>query len=160
MNQVRFVFEMRPQAIVAINDALEVKQHAQAAAALGLREPAGAMAWRDALVAAQRSPDLYRLAAIAVHNTDENPVTSRVGLPLLNVAATAVSSHQLFEAEIQFRYGLYDRIEGAEVLEAGVRALRQSLDPLQVVGVQALGQRQRANIPSSVPVCRAANGPG
>ncbi len=152
VNQVRFVFEMRPQAIVAINDALEVKQHAQAAAALGLREPAGAMAWRDALVAAQRSPDLYRLAAIAVHNTDENPVTSRVGLPLLNVAATAVSSHQLFEAEIQFRYGLYDRIEGAEVLEAGVRALRQSLDPLQVVGVQALGQRQRANIPSSVPV--------
>ncbi|WDL18914.1 transducer protein car [Xanthomonas campestris] len=151
VNQVRFVFEMRPQAIVAINDALEVKQHAQAAAALGLREPAGAMAWRDALVAAQRSPDLYRLAAIAVHNTDENPVTSRVGLPLLNVAATAVSSHQLFEAEIQFRYGLYDRIEGAEVLEAGVRALRQSLDPLQVVGVQALGQRQRANIPSSVP---------
>ncbi|WP_425479114.1 transducer protein car [Xanthomonas populi] len=151
VNQVRFVFEMRPQAMMSINDALAVKQHAHAAAALGLPAPTGAMAWRDVLVAAQQSPDLYRLAAIAVHNTDENPVTSRVGLPLLNVAATAVASHQLFEAEIQFRYGLYDRIEGAEVLEAGVRALRQSLDPLHQEGVQALGQRQGSQILPSGP---------
>ncbi|MFA0924598.1 transducer protein car [Xanthomonas fragariae] len=160
VNQVRFVFEMRPQARISINDALEAKQHAQAAAAMGLPAPAGSMAWRDVLVAAQQSPDLYRLAAIAVHNTDENPVTTRVGLPLLNVATTAVASHQLFEAEIQFRYGLYDRIEGAEVLEAGVRALRQSLDPLQQVGVQALGQRQRAHVPLSGQTSPRGERPG
>ncbi|MCL1549757.1 transducer protein car [Xanthomonas nasturtii] len=147
VNQVRFVFEMRPQAMVVINDALAARQHAQAAGALGLPASSDGMSWQDVLVAAQQSPDLYRLAAIAVHNTDENPVTSRVGLPLLNVASTAVASHQLFQAEIQFRYGLYDRIEGAEVLEAGARALRRPLDRLQQAGVQALGQHQRAQVP-------------
>lgn len=152
VNQVRFVFEMRPQAMVAINDALAARQHAQAAAALGLPASNGGMSWQDVLIAAQQSPDLYRLAAIAVHNTDENPVTSRVGLPLLNVASTTVASHQLFEAEIQFRYGLYDRIEGAEVLEAGARALRPPLDRLQQTGVQALGQPQRAQVPPPGPV--------
>ncbi|MGQ9448459.1 transducer protein car [Xanthomonas citri] len=160
VNQVRFVFEMRPQAMVAINDALAARQHAQAAAALGLPASNDGMSWQDVLIAAQQSPDLYRLAAIAVHNTDENPVTSRVGLPLLNVASTAVASHQLFEAEIQFRYGLYDRIEGAEVLEAGVRALRRPLDRLQQAGVQALGQPQRAQVPPPGPVSPRGERPG
>lgn len=160
VNQVRFVFEMRPQAMVAINDALVARQHAQAAAALGLPASSDKMSWQDVLIAAQQSPDLYRLAAIAVHNTDENPVTSRVGLPLLNVASTSVASHQLFEAEIQFRYGLYDRIEGAEVLEAGARALRRPLDRLQQAGVQALGQAQRAQVPPPDPVSPRGDRPG
>lgn len=160
VNQVRFVFEMRPQAMVAINDALAARQQAQAAAALGLPASSEGMSWQDVLIAAQQSPDLYRLAAIAVHNTDENPVNSRVGLPLLNVAATSVASHQLFEAEIQFRYGLYDRIEGAEVLEAGARALRRPLDRLQQAGVQALGQRQPAQVPPPGPVSPRGERPG
>lgn len=160
VNQVRFVFEMRPQAMVAINDALVARQHAQAAAALGVHTSNDGMSWQDVLINAQQSPDLYRLAAIAVHNTDENPVTSRVGLPLLNVAATSVASHQLFEAEIQFRYGLYDRIEGAEVLEAGARALRRPLDRLQQAGVQALGQPQRAQVPPPGPASPRGERPG
>lgn len=160
VNQVRFVFEMRPQAMVAINDALAARQHAQAAAALGLPASNDGMSWQDVLIAAQQSPDLYRLAAIAVHNTDENPVTTRIGLPLLSVASTAVASHQLFEAEIQFRYGLYDRIEGAEVLEAGVRALRRPLDRLRQAGVQALGQPQRAQVPPPGPVSPRGERPG
>ncbi|WP_134980600.1 transducer protein car [Xanthomonas axonopodis] len=160
VNQVRFVFEMRPQAMVAINDALAARQHAQAAVALGLPASSDGMSWQDVLVAAQQSPDLYRLAAIAVHNTDENPVTSRIGLPLLNVASTAVASHQLFEAEIQFRYGLYDRIEGAEVLEAGARALRRPLDRLQQAGVQALGQPERAQVPQPGTVSPRGERPG
>lgn len=63
VNQVRFVFEMRPQAMVAINDALAARQHAQAAAALGLPASNDGMSWQDVLIAAQQSPDLYRLAA-------------------------------------------------------------------------------------------------
>lgn len=142
INQVRFVFEMRPQAMNAINDALEAKVHQQSAAALGLRSSSEGMDWRAVLNKTQQSPDLYRLAVLAVHNTDDNSVTNRVGLPFINLAASAGTSHQMFEGEIQFHYDLYDRLQGAEVLEAGGRALKQSLNPLQKVGIQVMGQHR------------------
>lgn len=145
VNQVRYVFEMRPQARFAINDALLAREQQASARALGLQGPSGSeLNWRGVLDKIKTTPDLYRLAAIAVHNTDENPVTSRIGLPLLNVSATGATSHQLFEAEIQFRYGLYDGLQGVELLEAGNRALQSPLRALQQSGIQALGQRTQA----------------
>ncbi|MCX8956025.1 AvrE-family type 3 secretion system effector [Erwinia psidii] len=149
INQVRFVFEMRPQAMNAINDALEAKVHQQSASALGLSSSSDGMDWRSVLNKTQHSPDLYRLAALAVHNTDDNSVINRVGLPLVNLTASAGTSHQMFEAEIQFHYDLYDRIQGAEVLEAGGRALRQSLNPLRSAGIEAIGQH-RAGVEARV----------
>ncbi|RLM18421.1 type III effector [Brenneria alni] len=144
VNQVRYVFEMRPQARFAINDALMAREHQTAARSLGLPEPQNSLDWRTVLDKIRTTPDLYRLAAIAVHNTDENPVTTRLGLPLLTVTSTGAASHQLFEAEIQFRYGLYDDLQGVEVLEAGSRALQMPLRTLQQSGIQALGQRTSA----------------
>ncbi|RML43446.1 Type III effector HopR1 [Pseudomonas syringae pv. ribicola] len=145
VNQVRYVFEMRPQARFAINDALLAREQQASARALGLPgAPGSELNWRGVLDKIKTTPDLYRLAAIAVHNTDENPVTSRIGLPLLNVSATGATSHQLFEAEIQFRYGLYDGLQGVELLEAGNRALQSPLRALQHSGIQALGQRTQA----------------
>ncbi|RMR99386.1 Type III effector HopR1 [Pseudomonas coronafaciens pv. garcae] len=153
VNQVRYVFEMRPQARFAINDALLAREQNASARAIGLQGPsASELNWRGVLDKIKNTPDLYRLAAIAVHNTDENPVTSRIGLPLLNVSATGATSHQLFEAEIQFRYGLYDGLQGIEVLEAGNRALQRPLSALQGFGLQALGQRTQAGeVPYSPP---------
>lgn len=142
INQVRFVFEMRPQAMSAINDALEAKVHQQSAATLGLSSSSSGMDWRSVLNKTQQSPDLYRLAVLAVHNTDDNSVTNRVGLPLVNLAASAGTSHQMFEGEIQFHYDMYDKLQGAEVLEAGGRALRHSLAPLQHAGIEAVGQHR------------------
>ncbi|AKF51235.1 type III effector [Pseudomonas syringae] len=145
VNQVRYVFEMRPQARFAINDALLAREQQASARALDLPGSSESeLNWRGVLDKIQATPDLYRLAAIAVHNTDENPVTSRIGLPLLNVSATGATSHQLFEAEIQFRYGLYDGLQGVELLEAGNRALQSPLRALQQSGIQALGQRTQA----------------
>lgn len=153
INQVRYVFEMRPQARFAINDALLAREQQASARALGLPgSSASELNWRGVLDKIKNTPDLYRLAAIAVHNTDENPVTSRIGLPLLNVSATGATSHQLFEAEIQFRYGLYDGLQGIEVLEAGSRALQSPLRVLQQSGIQALGQRTQAgDVPYGPP---------
>ncbi|PPU95624.1 transducer protein car [Xanthomonas hyacinthi] len=149
VNQVRFIFEMRPQALTAINDALAAKAGEQQAAALGAPVAAG-MDWHAVLDKTRKSPDLYRLAAIAVHNTDANPVAHRVGLPFINLSTSAGTSHQLFEAEIQFRYGLYDRIQGAEVLEAGSRALQPSLplDGVRMIGRQGIARSSQFGPPS------------
>ncbi|MFC3394539.1 hypothetical protein ACFOGG_06515 [Brenneria rubrifaciens] len=144
VNQVRYVFEMRPQARFAINDALMAREHQAAARSFGLPEPQNSLDWRTVLDKIRTTPDLYRLAAIAVHNTDENPVTTRLGLPLLNLTSTGATSHQMFEAEVQFRYGLYDDLQGVEVLEAANRALQMPLRTLQQAGIQALGQRTSA----------------
>ncbi|WP_205680238.1 hypothetical protein [Brenneria salicis] len=144
VNQVRYVFEMRPQARFAINDALMSREHQAAARSLGLPEPQNNLDWRAVVDKIRTTPDLYRLAAIAVHNTDENPVTTRLGLPMLNISSTGSSSHQMFEAEVQFRYGLYDDLQGVEVLETGNRALQMPLRTLQQANIHAIGQRTSA----------------
>ena len=129
INQVRYVCEMRPQARIAINDALILREQQMASG----RSPSsndGSMDWRSVLDKARSSPDLYRLAAIIVHNTDENPSTQRIGLPFLGMASIGSTAHQLFLAEIQFNYGMYDELQGAEVLEAGSRAMLQPLHVL------------------------------
>ncbi|UKE69485.1 transducer protein car [Xanthomonas cerealis pv. cerealis] len=150
INQVRFVFEMRPQAMTVINDALAAKVQEQDADMLGISTTASGMDWRSVLDKARSAPDLYRLAAIAVHNTDANMVGHQVGLPLVNLSTNAGTSHQLFEAEIQFRYGLYDQLQGAEVLEAGGRALQQrlQLDGTQAIGRQAIARSSQFGPPS------------
>ena len=128
INQVRFVCEMRPQARIAINDALIMhEEHIKQ----GIHSPESSnlptIDWRTVLTKARDSADLYRLAAVIVHNTDDNPTSTRVGLPLASVSTTGTVSHQLFAAELQLRYGLYDVLEGIEVLEAGSRALSDTV---------------------------------
>ncbi|MCS3358488.1 transducer protein car [Xanthomonas translucens] len=150
INQVRFVFEMRPQAMTVINDALAAKAQEEGTDMLGISTTASGMDWRSVLDKTRNAPDLYRLAAIAVHNTDSNMVGHQVGLPLVNLSTNAGTSHQLFEAEIQFRYGLYDQLQGAEVLEAGGRALQQrlQLDGTQAIGRQAIARSSQFGPPS------------
>ncbi len=144
VNQVRFVFEMRPQAIVAINDALALRE--QEAAVAGAHATDGdieaqaadgqpRLGWREVLDAARSSPDLYRLAVIAPHNTDDNPSSASVGTLGLTHSTSVGAPHQLFQAEVQFRYGLYDDLVGVEVLEGGHRALAREFDGLRGVGL-------------------------
>lgn len=144
VNQVRFVCEMRPQARFAINDALMMRDRLRALRFDDAPPTASSIDWSTVLEKVRTSPDLYRLAVIAVHNTDDNPTSTRVGLPLVNLATAGGSPHQVFSAELQFRYGLFDTLQGAEVLEAGSRALDLSLKPLLKSHVQAIGQRAAA----------------
>ncbi|WP_420714743.1 AvrE-family type 3 secretion system effector [Roseateles sp. SL47] len=135
VNQVRFVFEMRPDALYAINDALEMRR-LQMEGQPVTRPP---MAWADVLGQARGNPQLYRLAVIVPHNTDDNPVNASVGLGGLAHSRTAGTSHQLFQGELQLRYGLYDRLLGAEVLEGGRRAMAQAHGSMRRADLAPLG---------------------
>ena len=146
VNQVRYVCEMRPQARIAINDALILREQQMALGRSPSRDD-GSMDWRCVLDKARSSPDLYRLAAIIVHNTDENPSTQRIGLPFLGLASIGSTAHQLFLAEIQFNYGMYDELQGAEVLEAGSRAM---LQPLHVLHRSHIEPIQHSTSPGDI----------
>lgn len=148
INQVRFVFEMRPQALAAINDALALKEQQDALRVGGTARTGDEEApvpavdnhspqldWREVLELARFSPDLYRLAVIAPHNTDDNPSIASVGLLGVTHTTSASASHQLFQAEVQFLYGMHDELAGVEVLEGGARALDKAFQPLRRAGV-------------------------
>ncbi|KQV85629.1 hypothetical protein ASC87_08080 [Rhizobacter sp. Root1221] len=164
INQVRFVFEMRPQALAAINDALALKEQQDAlrvdrtasiadeeAPAPALDNDGVQLDWREVLELARYSPDLYRLAVIAPHNTDDNPSIASVGLLGVTHTTSASASHQLFQAEVQFLYGMHDELAGVEVLEGGARALDKAFQPLRRAGV--------APVALSSPAPDAAFGP-
>ena len=140
---------MRPQARFAINDSLTMREHQLQSTLPHQQTNSGAIDWRTVLDKARNAPDLYRLTAIIVHNTDDNPATTRVGIPFMSLASTGTAAHQLFAAEIQFRYGLYDELEGVEVLEAGSRALHHPLRALQRSQLEAI---RPGTSPGNVPV--------
>ena len=143
INQVRFVFEMRPQALRALNDAMDLERRRTAAANGGapLDEAESnrlSMSWNEVLHAARSNPDLYRLAVIVPHNTDDNPSAANVGFLGFNHGRVAVKAHQLFHSEVQLRYDMYDKLVGAEVLEGAGRTLDQDFDGLRKAGVAPL----------------------
>lgn len=143
INQVRFVFEMRPQALRALNDAMDLERRRAAAGNGGapLDEAESnrlSMSWNEVLHAARSNPDLYRLAVIVPHNTDDNPSVANVGFLGFNHGRAAVKAHQLFQSEVQLRYDMYDKLVGAELLEGAGRALDQDFDGLRGAGVAPL----------------------
>ena len=140
IDQVRFVFEMRPQALRALNDAMALQRLQQAAAEGGpaLSAPQQerlALSWHEVMHMARSSPDLYRLAVIVPHNTDDNPSAVNTGFLGFNHGRAASKAHQLFQSEVQLRYDMYDRLVGAEVLEGAGRALAKDFDAMQRQGV-------------------------
>jgi hypothetical protein len=127
--QIRFVFEMRPAAMAQINDGL--RQRLRAQKGLPVEAPDAQTRWHDVVQDAVNRPDLYRLAAIATHNTDDNPSSFSVGLLGLTGTRSATASKQLFQAEMQMLYGPGDALVGVELLESAGRVVDAALDPLR-----------------------------
>lgn len=140
ISQVRFVFEMRPQALRGLNDAMALRRRQMIAAAGGPPLNAAelnrlAMPWHEVMHKARSAPELYRLAVIVPHNTDDNPSAANVGMLGFSHGRTVNAPHQLFQSEVQLRYDMYDRLVGAEILEGAVRALDQDFEGLRRHGV-------------------------
>lgn len=140
ISQVRFVFEMRPQALRGLNDAMALQRKQLAAAGGGPALSAAeqrrlAMGWNEVMHKARSAPDLYRLAVIVPHNTDDNPSAVNVGMLGFSHGRTANAPHQLFQSEVQLRYDMYDRLVGAEILEGAARALDKDFEAMRREGV-------------------------
>ncbi|HEX7983122.1 MAG TPA: AvrE-family type 3 secretion system effector [Duganella sp.] len=143
ISQVRFVFEMRPQALRGLNDAMALRRRQLAAAAGGPALTDAelgrlAMPWHEVMHKARSAPELYRLAVIVPHNTDDNPSAVNVGMLGFSHGRTANAPHQLFQSEVQLRYDMYDRLIGAEILEGAVRALDKDFEEMRREGVAPL----------------------
>lgn len=140
ISQVRFVFEMRPQALRGLNDAMALRRRQLAAAAGGPALTAAergrlAMPWHQVMHKARSAPELYRLAVIVPHNTDDNPSAVNVGMLGFSHGRTVNAPHQLFQSEVQLRYDMYDRLVGAEILEGAARALDADFEEMRREGV-------------------------
>jgi hypothetical protein len=163
VDQVRFVFEMRPQAILAINDALALKESEDGATAAQGLDPRAhpRLDWQQLLIQARTNPNLYRLAAISAHNTDDNPTTASTVLGFATLSHTGSASHQLFSPEVQMRYGPRDELVQVEMLESAGRAMQQQLQPLAGAGVSAVGRVSQAGDPERYgPASPRAGQPG
>jgi hypothetical protein len=120
-SQVRYAFEMVPDRMAEINDGLRAQFEALTGGQLA--PEAAAEGWHSVVRRAVTQPNLYRLQAIAVHNTDDNPNSvsaSSLGFTHTRSAGTA---KQLFQGELQFQYGPDGSICGVELLESARRAL-------------------------------------
>jgi hypothetical protein len=134
--QVRYVFEMKPQSIARINDGL--MNSLRAARNVDQAPGAAVQSWASVVNEAVRDPDLYRLAAIALHNTDDNPSSLSLGLLGTSVSRSATASKQLFQAEIQVQYAPDGTVFAVEALESASRAVDRGFEPLRQAGLTPL----------------------
>ncbi len=123
VNDVRFVFQMDPSYINAVNRLMLE----------------GKLSWAEFNTMARTVPAPYRLTEICAKDSDSNRSAFTLNpLPLLAFNDSAEVSRSLFAAEVHLRYGLNGRLLGADLLPGAQRAVagQKVLQPFVDAGVQ------------------------
>lgn len=157
VNDVRFVFQMDPSYINAVNRLMLE----------------GKLSWAEFNTMARTVPAPYRLTEICAKDSDSNRSAFTLNpLPLLAFNDSAEVSRALFAAEVHLRYGLNGRLLGADLLPGAQRAVagQKVLQPFVDAGVQPVpaagGLRAGAGAGPAAPATlavaaqRAAGRPG
>ncbi|MBB6593252.1 type III effector protein [Ralstonia solanacearum] len=123
VNDVRFVFQMDPSYINAVNRLMLE----------------GKLSWAEFNAMARTVPAPYRLTEICAKDSDSNRSAFTLNpLPLLAFNDSAEVSRSLFAAEVHLRYGLNGQLLGADLLPGAQRAVagQKVLQPFVDAGVQ------------------------
>ncbi len=123
VNDVRFVFQMDPSYINAVNRLMLE----------------GKLSWAEFNTMARTVPAPYRLTEICAKDTDSNRSAFTLNpLPMLAFNDSAEVSRSLYSAEVHLRYGLNGHLLGADLLPGAQRAVagQKVLQPFVDAGVQ------------------------
>lgn len=123
VNDVRFVFQMDPSYINAVNRLMLE----------------GKLSWAEFNTMARTVPAPYRLTEICAKDSDSNRSAFTLNpLPMLAFNDSAEVSRSLFAAEVHLRYGLNGQLLGADLLPGAQRAVagQKVLQPFVDAGVQ------------------------
>ncbi len=123
VNDVRFVFQMDPSYINAVNRLMLE----------------GKLSWAEFNTMARTVPAPYRLTEICAKDSDSNRSAFTLNpMPMLAFNDSAEVSRSLFAAEVHLRYGLNGQLLGADLLPGAQRAVagQKVLQPFVDAGVQ------------------------